>query len=179
MFCQVNENSVPKADYDNLKKKYEGVLIELRVSRQCNERLTVKYLKVCEMLKDVSASAATGGMNASQLKDEDQFEIASIGGSQSHDSKFVKTCLFILHDRDSAEIIQLSRTGRRNLVSENMPVKKVEPKKMLIMKNMFCARVRHNSASVHEMNSRIASFEKLVSAGISNLKTQISRKSIC
>lgn len=138
--CQVNENYVSRADYDELKKKYSDIQIELQDSRQCNEKLASNYLKVCEMLKDVTASAATGGMNASRLKEEDQFELASISGSQSHDKKFIQTCILTLHDRNLTEIQTLSRTGRRNLVSFDLPGNKIDPKKLLIMKNIFCAQ---------------------------------------
>lgn len=180
LFRQVDEteNFISSAEHEELKQKYEKIQIELQKSRELNEKLTSNYLKVCEMLKDATTSAATSGMNASRLNEEDQFELASISGSSSHDSKFIKTCILILHDRNDAEILTLSRTGRRNLVAHNKPAKKIDPKKLLIIKNIFCARARKHSSTKQELKTRIESFESLLTHSIANLKAQIAKRSV-
>lgn len=165
-----------KSEYEALKKKLDVAQIELRESRKCNEKITMKYMKVCELLKKVSSSAATGGMNASQLKEYDQYELASIPGSQSHDVKFLKTCLLILHDRNFEEIMKLSRTGRRSLLPNERPTKKIDAGKYLIMKNLFFARARKNTTNTVELNSRLGLFESYVTIAFSHLKTQFSNE---
>lgn len=159
------------SELDDLKAKQHKTETELQVSRKCNESLVQKQSKLSMMAKELKMNAHR--LNASALKEGDQYELAAISGHRTHDQRFITECIWILHDRNFDTIKRLSKSGRN---SKQVDTKKIDPKILLTIKNIFSSRIRKNSKDVDEANERLRSFDKLLNAGIKTAKQVATRK---
>lgn len=144
---------------------------DLSRCRQLNENITSKLFTIQEQCKELT----TAPLNSNVLKDEDKYELAVISGERKFDSKFVTACLWILHNHDCNEILKLT-VSNRTYVRMTEPLNKIEPKKLLLIKNLFCARARKNSGNPEEAESRIESLRKLLLSSLSIAKTKAKKK---
>lgn len=146
---------------------------QLNTSRKLNENVTAKYLALIKEHNELALTATgTGTIVSRYLTEEDKFELAAIPEESKYDAQFLTTCIFILHKRDSRVILKLSVSGRTNTHEK---LNKIEPARLLLMKNLFCARVNKSSKN-EEAKNRIASFKKLASSCIVRAKTSINMK---
>lgn len=127
---------------------------QLGESRNCNERLTMERLNLLNAVKDLTLTT-----NLAPLSEEAQYELAAIPGSSSHDVRFITAGILILYARNSVEIRNLSISGR---CSGKLSGNKIDAKKYLKLKNLFCARVRKNAKTLAVGDDRINLFEKLL-----------------
>lgn len=94
----------------------------------------MRQLELSDAVKELKTEAPK--LNTSAISTENQYELAAIFGDASSDSLFITTSLLILHDRNAEEIMNLSKSGR-NTITRTTPAKKIDPKKLLIMRNVI------------------------------------------
>lgn len=150
--------TVLKSTFDDLKQRFEK-------TRNCSERLIAERMTLRDAIKDLTLNP-----NLSSLSEEAQYELAAIPVSPSYDVRFITAAILILYARNSAELTNLSKSGRCAGKSSG---NKIDPKKYLKLKNIFCARVRKNAKTLLAGDDRIDLFEKLLVRAIAAAKKTI------
>lgn len=164
-----NDQLVPQEKMQSQLRKTKAHLSE---SRKLNENLASKYLEIQEQCGELMSTSFSDNMRL--LKEEDKNELAAIDKDSKFDGTFLTTCILILHDRDSNEISKLTAAGRTYAHSTE-PTKKIEPKKLLFIKNLFCERARSYSKDSKEAEIRKNTFRKLLSTSIRTAKAKVNK----
>lgn len=162
----------PLVPQEKMQSQLRKTKAHLSKSRELNENLASKYLKIQEQCGELMSTSFSD--NLGLLKEEDKYELAAIDKGSKFDGQFLATCILILYGRDSNEILKLTAAGRTYAHSTE-PAKTIEPKKLLFIKNLFCERARGCSKDLKEAETRKNTFRKLLSSSIRTAKARVNK----